>query len=161
MTPDFVAKFIVPAALSMLPKRLDTPEARAMLLAIGLQESAFLARRQITSKPGYAPARGFWQFEIAGGTAEVLTNARTKPLCEAALQQQRYPPAAVACWEAFEHNDVLACVFARLFLLTCPIANPGPNDPEIGWHIYETTWKPGAPRPDDWPENFARAWSIR
>lgn len=160
MTSDFVAQFIVPAALSLLPKRLDTPEARAMLIAIGLQESAFLARRQMTSKPGYAPARGFWQFEVAGGTAAVLVDDRTRVFCEVALRQLRYPPAAVACWEAFEHNDILACLFARLFLLTSPLANPGPDDAEIGWHIYESTWRPGAPRPNDWPANFARAWAI-
>ena len=44
-------------ALALLPSAMDTPQAHCMLLAIGLQESRFVHRRQIGG-----PACGFWQF---------------------------------------------------------------------------------------------------
>lgn len=157
---ELAQRFIVPAALSLLPRQLDTPEARSLLLAIGLQESEFSKRRQVTSNPTYAPARGFWQFERPGATTEVLVNAHTRPLLLPALEALRYPADGTVCWEAFEHNDVLACVFARLFLLTSPRANPGPAAAAAGWQVYVSTWRPGRPRPDDWPANYARAWAV-
>lgn len=58
---------LIPAAARLLPGVAFTPEAKVMLLAIGLQESRFEHRRQIKG-----PARGFWQFEAGGGTAGVL-----------------------------------------------------------------------------------------
>ena len=54
--------------MALLPDRMDTPEARVMMLAIGLQESRFVHRRQIKG-----PARGFWQFEQGGGVIGVVS----------------------------------------------------------------------------------------
>ena len=54
-------KVIIPG-LKLLPPKFDTPEARVMMLAIGMQESRFLHRKQIGG-----PARGFFQFEEGGG----------------------------------------------------------------------------------------------
>ncbi len=54
MTPaEALASAVVPA-LSLLPGKMDTPEARVMLLAIGLQESHLTFRRQRPT----GPARG-------------------------------------------------------------------------------------------------------
>nr|WP_316904517.1 hypothetical protein [Ralstonia mannitolilytica] len=53
-----VVKTAIEPALAILPSAMDTREARVMLLAIGLQESRFMLRRQVGG-----PARGFWQFE--------------------------------------------------------------------------------------------------
>lgn len=52
---------IVPA-LKLLPPSMDSREARVMMLATGLQESRFTARRQHPIRPGmpYGPANGFW-----------------------------------------------------------------------------------------------------
>ena len=161
---ELVRDFVMPAALSLLPAKYDTPEARAMVLAIGLQESQFLARAQRARGQRtnwIPPARGFWQFECESATREVLINPRTRPLVLPLLDLLHYPPDQNACWLALEHNDVLACLFARLNLLTCPIPNPGPEDAAIGWHIYKSTWRPGAPHPETWPENYARAWGRR
>ena len=38
-------------ALRLLPAALDTPEARVMLIAIGLQESRLVHRRQLVGNP--------------------------------------------------------------------------------------------------------------
>ncbi len=58
MTLDQITDHALRPAMALLPARMDTSEARCMLLAIGLQESRFVHRRQIGG-----PARGFWQFE--------------------------------------------------------------------------------------------------
>ncbi len=53
-----ITETAITPALALLPATMDTPAARVMLLAIGLQEGRFMHRRQIGG-----PARGFWQFE--------------------------------------------------------------------------------------------------
>lgn len=50
---------IIPAALSLLPSKMDTPEARAILIAIALQESNLKHRRQVGG-----PALGLLQWEL-------------------------------------------------------------------------------------------------
>lgn len=60
MTLSEIICLAIEPALRLLPPAMDTVKARVMLLAIGLQESAFAARRQA----GNGPARGFWQFEL-------------------------------------------------------------------------------------------------
>jgi hypothetical protein len=67
-------------ALSLLPPRMDTPEARALVLAICLQESGGLYNRlQI----GGGPARGYPQFEKGAkakpGGVYALLNHPTSP----------------------------------------------------------------------------------
>ena len=55
--------------MQLLPAKMDSPQARAMLKAIALQESRFEHRKQIGG-----PARGFWQFEQGGGVRGVLNH---------------------------------------------------------------------------------------
>ena len=50
---ELARTYTLPAALSLLPPRMDTPLARRYVLAIALQESRFEHRRQIGG-----PARG-------------------------------------------------------------------------------------------------------
>lgn len=156
----YVNAFILPAAFALLPPRMDTIEARAMLLAIGLQESKFIDRCQVINSGRRGPARGFWQFELGGGVVDVLTRFTTKKHILAVLDTLRYPPAASACYTAIEHNDVLAACFARLNLLTHSSRNPRRDEPDLGWRIYVETWRPGAPHPATWPGYFRRAWEL-
>ena len=148
----------IPAAYSLLPDRLRSPEATVMLLAIGLQESKFAHRRQMPK----GPARGFWQFERAGGVEGVLNHASTGKTIRNALEGLRYRSTmdAYQCHTAIEHNDVLACCFARLLLWTLPDALPGRLDVEKGWAQYIKAWRPGKPHISAWPENYAMAWSL-
>lgn len=150
-----VAEHTIPAALSLLPGRMDSPEARAMLLAVGLQESGFATRRQTKG-----PARGFYQFEQAGGIAGVLTHPLTKPVIEPVCRLLLYPALAVVCYAAVEHHDVLATCFARLLLWTDMRALPTAVDAQKGWDIYLAQWRPGKPHPAEWPGNFATAWHV-
>src|SRR5690606_12018619 len=68
------AKTLIEAGLALLPEPDSSREARAMLLAIALQESRFMHRRQIGG-----PARGYWQFEV-GGVRGVMTHRHTSTL---------------------------------------------------------------------------------
>lgn len=140
-TAEFVRAEIMPAAFALLPARLDSRAARVMVLAIGLQESRFEHRRQVRG-----PARGFWQFEHGGGVRGVLRHAASRPLLLPILATLQYE--SDECFEAIVHNDVLACVFARLLLWTHP--KPLPADADAAWRYYIDTWRPGKPHPETW-----------
>lgn len=140
---------------------MDTPAARAMLLSIGLQESRFLYRRQ----QNFGPARGFWQFERDGGVRGVINHELTRAHLDAALQALRYPKLVArkknqtaTLHAAIEHNDVLACVFARLLLWTVPGTLPTRNQDARGWDQYLNGWRPGAPHIDTWAAFYSEAW---
>lgn len=148
-TTAFVRGHVIPSAMALLPERLDTPAARAMLVAIGLQESRLEHRRQIRG-----PAHGFWQFESGGGVHGVLTHHASKPIVEPVLEVLRYRPGD--CYFAIVDNDVLACVFARLLLWTHP--RPLPVDAGSAWAYYLECWRPGKPHRETWDHFYAQAW---
>lgn len=151
-----LAEFTIPAAYAVLPARMASPSATAMLLAIALQESRCAARRQLRG-----PARGFWQFELAG-LRGVQTHPSSKPHLEAALSALSYLADASIhhFYVAIEHSDVLAAVFARLLLWTDPDELPAADEPDRGWNIYVRCWRPGRPRPESWLANYETAWSL-
>ena len=154
MTPvHYIAGMVLPLALAMLPPQMDSPSARSMLVAIGLQESRFTYRRQVQG-----PARGYWQFERLGGVLGVLRHELTREPAGAVLQAMGYQPTSQAVYDAIEHNDILACCFARLLLWTHPERLPGKTEANLGWRIYAETWRPGKPRPETWPDCFAAGW---
>lgn len=151
-----MAQHTIPAALSLLPKRMESDEAVAALLAIGLQESAFLARRQY----GAGTAHGFWQFERLGGVADVFTHTATRPLLESVCSVLSYECDERELYEAIIDNDVLAAAFARLLLWIDPSALAMSTQHRLGWTIYRRRWRPGKPHLKAWPVNFATAWHI-
>lgn len=144
--------FIKPGLL-LLPS-MDTPEARVMLIAIGMQESRFSYRTQING-----PARGFWQFE-RGGVRGVLTHPATKPIVIEACRTLHIRPSEDDCFEAITYNDALACAFARLLLWTLPGKLPSQENTEEGWRQYIEAWRPGRPHRETWNGYFNEAWNI-
>lgn len=146
---------VIPTAYSLLPGKMASPEATAMLLAIGLQESGFQHRRQVGG-----PARSFWQFEQAGGVAGVINHPLTHPIIVPICDLLIYPATTLACYTAIEHNDVLAACFARLLLWTDPRTLPTRNDISKGWQIYVSQWRPGKPHRETWAACFAHAWQV-
>ncbi|MGL5703631.1 MAG: hypothetical protein ACRCW5_11040, partial [Cetobacterium sp.] len=54
----FFIETIINPALELLPSKMNSDKAKVMLLAIGLQESRLIHRRQIRG-----PAKSFLQFE--------------------------------------------------------------------------------------------------
>lgn len=145
---------IVTPALRMLPPAMNTPPARAQLLAIGLQESRFLHRRQING-----PARGFWQFEWNGCKA-VLSHDGVAPSARAvcAALDVRHEPGQV--YAAIEHHDVLAAAFARLLLRASPKPLAPRDEPEKGWALYIDAWRPGKPHRQTWDAFYDLAWEA-
>jgi hypothetical protein len=155
---DVVRKAVVPA-MALLPRRMDSPEARTMLLAIGLQESGFEHRYQLVAGiPNVkGPARGFWQFERGGGARGVCQHQSVRRWTSSVCAARGVKFTYGALWLALEHDDVLACSAARLLLFTDPLPLPSLADAGAAWDLYDRVWRPGKPHPDRWPENHARA----
>jgi hypothetical protein len=151
---DTIRSVIIPGAYTLLPKAMASAPATALLLAIGLQESRFIHRRQMNG-----PARGFWQFESAG-VEGVLRHDGSSAAIRKVLETLMYPGPheAVTIQARLEHNDLLAAAFARCLLWTVPFAMPKRDDPESAWSIYRVAWRPGKPHRDTWDRLYAEAW---
>lgn len=139
--------------LALLPAKMSGCRAMAMLIAIGLQESAFLTRRQY----GNGPARGYWQFEAGGGVRGVMEHPATTSYAAAICAQRGVPFERAKVWAALETDDLLAVVFARLLLWSDPQPLPAVTEPSAAWNLYARTWRPGKPHPDKWPDCHAQA----
>ncbi|MGV2866780.1 hypothetical protein [Achromobacter sp. AGC39] len=150
-----ICDYTVSPALTLLPPAMDTPQARVLLLAIGLQESRFLHRRQVGG-----PARGFWQFEQGGGVRGVLTHAATYGPARRFCAARDVAATADAVYSALEADDVLAAGFARLLLWTDPRRLPDVGDADTGWALYLRTWRPGKPHPHTWHALYAQAMAA-
>ncbi|GGD63581.1 hypothetical protein [Caballeronia grimmiae] len=158
MTLNDVLRTAIEPALAILPHQMDTPEARVMLLSIGLQESRFAVRRQM----GGGPARGFWQCEQGtqssrGGVWGFFLHPASRywmsVLC--AARGIAFTPAAI--YNALDKDDVLAAGVARLGLFTDPRRLPATDDVVGSWALYQRVWRPGKPKPDTWPDLHAQA----
>jgi hypothetical protein len=154
----YVQTFIFPAAYALLPGVMHSPEADAHLLAIGHQESEFIARVQLP----HGPAHGFWQFEggKTAAVAGVLEHPATRAYAIQVCHELQYDAERAAVYEAITHNDILACCFARLLLWTLPGRLATRDQEPKGWSQYLTAWRPGAPRPDDWHDCWSSAWQL-
>lgn len=151
MLDEVVSKAMEPAC-ALLPAKMDTKEARCMMLAIGLQESRFQHRQQIGG-----PARGFWQFEKGGGIKGVITHATTRELAQEVCKARGVPATADAVYDALDQDDVLAAAFARLLLWTDPKPLPALGEADQAWNLYYRTWRPGKPHPQTWNALYNRA----
>lgn len=141
MTLSEIRERAIVPALAMLPARMRSDEAQIMLLAIGLQESRFVYRRQMNN----GPARSFWQGERGGGMVQgVRTHEATEKYATLFYVARGVEPNNEAIWKAIEHDDVLAAGLARLLLWSDPGRLPSTTDVEGGWKLYLKTWRPGA-----------------
>lgn len=152
MTPAVFIRVALDPALSLLPAQMDSAAARALTLAIAMQESGLRHRRQIGG-----PARGYAMFERAG-VAGVLTHPATAELSRGLCAALDIKPTIQAVYEAIECADVLAVGFARLLLWTDAAPLPSADDTQMAWRYYQRTWRPGRPRLGTWPANYATGW---
>lgn len=147
-------------ALLLLPANMDTREARVMLLAIGLQESRFLHRRQLVGSPPKptGPAKSFWQGELGGGMVHgVRMHAATWQHARKLYTARRVRADDRSIWNAIENDDVLAAGLARLLLWSDPYKLPSVADAHGAWALYMRTWRPGQPHPQTWAQFHAAA----
>lgn len=142
--------------LALLPQKMNGCRAMTMLIAIGLQESGFLTRRQY----GDGPARGFWQFEEGGGVKGVMTHPNTTSYAAAICSLRGVPFERTKVWAALETDDILAVVFARLLLWSDPLPLPAISEPDAAWRLYARVWRPGRPHPEKWAECHSQALGV-
>ena len=152
IAPGVALKRVIVPALAELGAKFDSPEARAMLIAMALQESGLAARRQTGG-----PARGLWQFEQGGGVRGVLGHASSSSLARKLCALHDTPPSAALVYAALERDDVLAAGFARLLLWTLPQALPRIGDEGGAWEQYLSAWRPGKPHRNRWAANYRKA----
>ncbi|TKD32607.1 hypothetical protein [Azotobacter chroococcum] len=152
MTLSEIRAVAIAPALALLPARMKSPQAEALLLAIGLQESGLAHRRQIGG-----PARGLWQFEQGGGVRGVLLHPLSRPHALAACEARSVKPSAAAVYAELEHDDILAAAFARLLLWTDPASLPAVGEVGAAWDLYLRTWRPGKPHRNRWDAGYAKA----
>lgn len=157
MNPKIVYNHGLSPAMGLLPLKMESLRARALVMAIGFQESKFESRFQIGG-----PARGYWQFERQGGIHGVLVHPATGQFIRQVLGDLDFPPAAddVICHNFIAYNDVLAAAFARLLLWTSPKQLPSAFQEQEAWMYYLDCWRPGKPRPLDWPASFKQGWEV-
>jgi hypothetical protein len=155
MTPSLLLTLTVNPALAWMQAFgiKSDDRARIMLLAIAGQESGYRHRRQVP----VAHAMGLWQFERGGGVTGVLRHAASRTAALAACEALLVPATPEAVHPALEHNDDLACVFARLLLWTDPRAPPAVDDPDGGWEMYLRCWRPGKPHAGTWAGHWRKA----
>lgn len=138
-----------PVAEALTHMGLDSLPARALLIAIALQESGLATRQQM-----HGPAHGLWQFEAAGVSGVLRHHAsadRANALCR--WRNVEIP----AVYYTLLSDDVLAAGIARLLLWTDPAPLPALGDVAAAWDYYERNWRPGKPRPEAWHYNYAIA----
>jgi hypothetical protein len=136
----------------VLPGKFHSPQATALLHAIGLQESRFVYRKQIGG-----PATGFWQFERGGGVRGVLTHPSSARHAKAVCTLRGVEPTPEAVHAALVYDDILACAFARLLLYTDPRALPAIGDVQGAWDCYIRSWRPGKPHRHTWDALYTEA----
>jgi len=154
-----IIELAIKPAYSILPQRMNTPDATRMLVAIAWQES--LAKYRVQRQ---GPAVGYWQFELNGGIRGVLRHPATATFAKDALQildynvlaKMRQPvrtltPQDDECkswdaliYDALPYDAVLAAVFARLLLWTLPLSLPTKTQPRNAFLQYIDAWRPGA-----------------
>jgi hypothetical protein len=159
MNPDTFASAILLPNLAEVELQLGIPfswEAARFLQAVALQESDCAWRYQRSRITKAGPARGWFEFERAGGVRGVMRHPRTASKAQtwAALCFVRWEEHAI--WRALEGHDKLAVGFARLLLWSDPY--PMPTSPAEAWNCYcHRLWRPGKPRPNDWKANWTAA----
>jgi len=146
---------IFPQVFGLLPSAMDSVAARAMLLAIGLQESRFEHRVQIGG-----PAHGYWQFEQGGGVVGVMSHPAVKERTRAVCGFRGVAFSAPQIYSAIVNDDVLACCCARLLLYTLPGRLPNQDERELGWAQYTEAWRPGMPHRQTWDAFFDLGWKT-
>jgi hypothetical protein len=147
-------------ASNLWPGKMLSANSRAMLIAIGLQESQFLHRAQL----GGGPARGLWQFELGAtpqsGVRGILNHVATRGIIRDLLTALNYDDSPETSYRVIEHNDLLAITYARLLLWTVAGALPTRGQHQYAWDYYISGWHPGKPHRATWDAFYDEAWEM-
>ena len=166
MTPKELLETVINPALEILPIKMNSNPAKAMLIAIALQESGDLNTRvqkvKFNNKIVNGPAHGLWQFEKNGGVKGVINHISTSKIAIDICNKLNIKVVDKdIIWNELIKNDILACCFARLLLWTIPGKLPNKDNPDLGWYQYsKLSWNPGKPHPEKWNKNFNIGWET-
>lgn len=133
--------------LKLLPARLDTVAARALILKIVLKESNGVYRDQLEANGKntvIGPALGLAQFERGGACTALLKHPLTKADTLRVLAHYGVTATPDAFWRALAVNDGLAMAAARINLVWLPEALPAITDAAESHRQYVKAWRPGA-----------------
>lgn len=134
--------------------------ARCMLMAIGLRESDFKHRIQMSASGRQLShlARGFWQFERDGGVAEICEHPKLR-WCRSAIIALGYPINRDELHRAIGYDQTLACIMARGLLWVDPSRLPEPTEAaaDEAYAYYIRLWRPGKEWPDKWGADWRAA----
>jgi hypothetical protein len=156
MTPTEFDQHVIAPGFALLPARLTSAPARALLIAIAGQESGWSARTQA----GGGPAHSYFQCERAGGVAGCFSGA-ARPTLAAVCKTLDIAFNVDTIYAAIVWNDALACVLARLILWCDPAPLPAiPAREGEAWAYYERTWRPGKPDRTRWPGAYAAGIQV-
>jgi len=125
--------------------------AARFILAIALQESSLIHRRQVVNGTESGPAMSYWQFEKGGGCVDVLSHPSTALKMKNICGSFNVLSDPASLWEAMRYQDIVAASAARLLIYSLPHSLP--ETANEGWDQYVSAWRPGKPRPDEWAEN--------
>lgn len=158
MSPtDFLTQVLMPglAWLEQTVGAVPPPskEARLLMLAIAGQESNWDDLQQ----SGGGPGRGFFQMEPPT-CRDILENPASDMLATKVCMALTIVPSRV--YESLIVVPTVAVAFARLDLWCDPYPLPAYGDEAHSWHYYNTCWRPGKPRPADWPRVYAQAFAA-
>lgn len=145
---------IIEPALRILPPMMTSDAAKAMLLAIGMQESRLIHRKQIGG-----PAMGLWQFERIGVT-EVLRNRASRDFALDLCWHCGVAATTAAVYHRLDDDDTLAAGIARLALWRLPEALPLRMDYAKSWRQYLKVWAPGKPHRATWDGFYKQSWEA-
>ena len=158
--PDAAAEGLY-GAFSLLPKEMASKRAEVLLLAIGLQESRLIHRRQLIERNGQllpiGPAMGLLQFERGGGVKGVMEHPASRYWAHSLCEKRGVPFHQTRVWEALQRDDVLAFGFGRLLLFTDPRRLPEIGNIRAAWQYYLRNWRPGKPHIKTWPDCYESA----
>ena len=152
MTPaEFSTRILAPAALAF-PFH-DTPQSRALLMAVAGVESAWTSRWQ---EP-VAYARGFWMCQ-QNCLNDLLAHPASGPLLRQFATDMEIPAGGM--FEALAWHDGWAYACGRALLLTDRAVLPAVSDTDGASEYYRRNWRPGRYDPVRFATRYAEALAV-
>ena len=154
MNPSACLSTVIVPTLTEMNR--DSPEARLILLAISIQESALTHLEQVGG-----PARSFWQEEPNGIKAVIQNQVVNRILFDYCQRHGiSFDEPDIYAAVATEPGQPLACVVARCLLLADPHPLPAIGNEEAAWNCYEWNWRPGKPDRSRWTDSYQAAMAA-
>jgi hypothetical protein len=152
VTPALLHRLVIGPVLAEL-KWPKLSERESLLLAIAIQESSLMHRRQTPN----GPARSFWQIE-AETCVDCLARSGTVRKFWDGMGFANGVHYSVE--RALENSDIAACAVAAGILRLTPGKLPIMGDEEGAWSYYLKAWRPGRPRKERWRSSYAKAMGV-